>query len=57
MIKIGDKFKIILNLEDHIGYVGQELTIKTIEPNNYVTVNEGNWYIGMEETDLYLCKK
>ena len=53
MIKVGDKFKIVKNLEDHIGYEGQELTIKSIEPNNYVIAEEGEWYIGIEETDMY----
>ena len=52
-MNVGTKFKIIHNLEDHIGYVeGTELTIKSIEPNNYVIAVEGNWYIGMEETDI-----
>jgi len=57
MVKIGDKLKILLNLEDHVGYEGQELTIKTIEPNSYITVEEGEWHIGMEETDLFTDKK
>ena len=53
MIKVGDKLKIIQNLEDHVGYKkGQELTIKSIEPGNYVKVREGDWYIGIEETNL-----
>jgi hypothetical protein len=53
-MEIGDKFKIIENIEDHIGYqIGRELTIKSIEFNDYITAEEGDWYIGIEETDIY----
>jgi hypothetical protein len=52
-MKVGDKFKIIENIEDHIGYEnGRELTIKSIEPNSYIIAEEGGWYIGIEETDI-----
>lgn len=49
---IGKKVRIIDNLEDHLEYKNQELTIKTVEENSYITVNEGNWYIGLEEVEF-----
>lgn len=54
-MKIGTKFKIVENIADHIGYKeGMVLTIKSIEPNDYIIAEEGNWYIGVEETDIFL---
>lgn len=50
MFKVGDKIKIVENQEDHVGYVdGDILTIKSIEPNDFITVVEGGWFIGFEE--------
>jgi len=51
---IGKKVRILLHLDDHVGYKGQELTITEVLENDYVTVTDGKteWFAGIEETDL-----
>jgi hypothetical protein len=52
---IGKKVRIILHLEDHVGYKGQELTITEVLENDYVMVTDGTteWCPGIEETDYF----
>jgi len=52
---IGKKVRILLHLNDHVGYEGQELTIKEVLENDYLTVTDGNneWCVGIEETDYF----
>ncbi len=53
MILKGTKFTIVENIEDHIGYEqGKELTVKSIDSEDYITPEEGEWRIGIEETDI-----
>ena len=51
---IGKKVIIIDNLEDHTDYVGQPLTIQSVEKDNYITVSDGEsvWVAGLEETEF-----
>jgi hypothetical protein len=52
---IGKKVRILLHLDDHVGYNGQELTIIEVLENDYVTVTDGKteWCAGIEETDYF----
>jgi len=47
------QYRISENLEDHIGYKGEPVTIVENHPNDYATVTneEGKkeWFTGMEE--------
>ena len=51
---IGKKCKILTNLEDHLGYEGQELEVVEELENDYLVVTDGKktWYAGIEETNL-----
>lgn len=52
---IGRVIKIIDNLEDHTEYKGEDLTVISVEDNDYLVVenSKGNrWYAGIEETDI-----
>ena len=39
------------NIDDHVGYTGQKVTISIVHEDGYVTVTDGNddWYCGVEE--------
>jgi len=45
------KYKITLNIEDHVGYSGQLVWIIDKHPDNYFTVTDGvtQWHCGEEE--------
>lgn len=49
---VGKKVRIVENLDDHVGYKGEVLTVKTVEIDSYITVEEGDWYIGLEEVEF-----
>jgi hypothetical protein len=53
---IGKRVKILLHLEDHVGYKGQDLTITEVLENDYVTVSDGKkeWCAGIEETNYFI---
>jgi len=49
---MSDKYRIIFNLEDHVGYEGELVMIKESLPDNYFIVkNEKGkeWQVGIEE--------
>lgn len=52
---IGRVIKIIDNLVDHIGYIGEDVTVISVEDNDYLVVenDKGNrWFAGIEETNI-----
>ena len=53
---VGKKLRIICNLECHIGYLGQELTVLEEFENQYINVTDGvtERIVGVEETDLFI---
>lgn len=53
-IMIGTKIIILNNLDDHIGYKGQEVEIIEELENDYYTVTDGlsKWCVGIEETNI-----
>ncbi len=52
----GKKVKILLHLEDHVGYKkGQEVEVIEVQDDDYLIVSDGKteWFVGVEETDLF----
>lgn len=56
-ILVGKTVKIIENLEDHIGYNGEDLKIISVNEEEYCIVESENgarWFAGVEELNLFI---